>query len=157
MIADLIIYLTLTNLVVFYNRVWILRSCDLVTVHQYGSDHREHISRSTPECKDHLRFHDQIRGVVNMFYNENCSSVESQKNTNFASIIRYNPNLRICCLPILTSNEEVRVVTSLICRSTVVACKGVIVTQLCFLNQLHLSHLVSRIDRRFKSLHIQCL
>ena len=135
MIADLIIYLTLTNLVVFYNRVWIIRSCDLVTVYQYGSDHREHISRSTPKCKNHLRFHKQIRGVVNMFYNENCSSVESQKNTNFVSIIRYNPNLRICCLPILTSNEEVRAVTPLIC-SIVVACEDVTVTQLCFPNQL---------------------
>ena len=136
MIADLILYLTLTNLVVFYNRVWIIRSCDLVTVYQYGSDHREHISRPTPKCKNHLRFHEQIRGVVNMFYNENCSSVESQKNTNFVSIIRYNPNLRICCLPILTSNEEVRAVTPLICRSIVVACEDVTVTQLCFPNQL---------------------
>ncbi|KAK8796076.1 hypothetical protein WA171_004040 [Blastocystis sp. BT1] len=88
MIADLIIYLTLTNLVVFYNRSQYINT--EVTIENTSLDQ--------------LR---SIRGVVNMFYNENCSSVESQKNTNFVSIIRYNPNLRICCLPILTSNEEI--------------------------------------------------
>ncbi|KAK8791510.1 hypothetical protein WA588_001515 [Blastocystis sp. NMH] len=88
MAFDVVLYVTLTSMFLFFNK------SESLTVD---------IHIDTPSAATIA----DIRGVIHVYHNDDCRTVDAQSNTHFNTILRLNANLRSICLPLLGEGEEI--------------------------------------------------
>ncbi|KAK8828932.1 hypothetical protein WA538_000935 [Blastocystis sp. DL] len=88
MAFDVVLYVTLTSMFLFFNK------SESLTVD---------IHIDTPSAAAIA----DIRGVIHVYHNDDCRTVDAQSNTHFNTILRLNADLRSICLPLLGKDEEI--------------------------------------------------
>ncbi|KAM7455876.1 hypothetical protein BLSTO_03375 [Blastocystis sp. subtype 1] len=96
MITNLIVYLTLTEMIVLYNHV----QGDSIP-NQQNTQLRVPIEVRSADTQAYSNIH----GVLNVFSNANCSDVYKDVLPNFKRIRTLNPDIQVICYPLLNSTE----------------------------------------------------